>query len=334
MAGAHLALRAFKESNIILVDDLSGAGARDRLKMIKELRPDAVFCEADVCDSSAIEAIHEMAQKRLGGISSTIFAAGVPTGATARENPTKTIRAYSQGLINAIEAHARHSHYQPFIFLSHYLVYGSNHPCVSHTIKEEGQMEYRHQSGLIELPPDLEVDPDTLLGHCVRHGEEILRWYCSRSQLRTAFCLRASLLYGDLVCGSAADLMQYVIHSVYENEMASLHFNPLSVIDPLHLEDLGHLVVRLTEIDYPGYMFFPVGGGKAAAISLTRVMFTTNDMLGKNHKVDCNVHSVIEPNPNWYVSNLDVARELTGWKPRIQPIRGTQMTLAQLRDQS
>lgn len=332
MVGSHLALHAFKDSNVILVDDLSGDGSSERLEMIKEARPDAIFCKADVCDSSAIEAIQAIAQKRLGGISSTVFAAGVPDGESARKNPVKTIRAYSQGLMNVVEAHALHGHYQPFIFVSHHLTYGSSHPCVSNACKIEGQMEYQHQGNLIELPSDIETDPDTLLGHCARHGEEILRWYCLKSKLRSAFCLRASMLYGDIYNKSSSDMMQYVVRCVYENQMARLPFSPLCVMDPLHLEDFGQLIVRLTEIDFTGHRFFQVGGGKAAAISLTRAMFTTNKTLGGSHKVDCDVLGTVEPHPNWYVSNLEEASSLVDWKPRIQPIRGIQHILTQLRD--
>jgi nucleoside-diphosphate-sugar epimerase len=334
MVGAHLALNAFQESNIILVDDLSGVGSAERLQMIQKANPSAIFCQADACDTAAIEAIHEMAQKRLGGISSTVFAAGSPHSDTARQQPVRTIKIYSQGLMNAIEAHSRHSHYQPFIFISHYLTYGSSHPCIANTCKVDGQMGLQHINGLIELPADLEPNPDTLIGHCARHAEEILRWYCLRNKLRSTFCLRASMLYGDIFNESASDLIQYVVRCVYENQMVRLHFSPLSIMDPLRLEDLGALIVRLTEIDFPGHFFFQVGGGKAAAISLTKIMYTANDILGGNRKVDCDVLGVVEPQPNWYVSNLQAAHSLTDWKPRIQPIRGIQAILAQLRQNS
>ena len=332
MVGAHLALNALRDNNLILVDDLSGVGSAQRLEMIRKANPDLVFCQADICDSSAIEAIQEMAQKRLGGISSTIFAAGLPHGEMARQQPTRTIRTYSQGLMNVIEAHVRHSHYQPFIFLSHFLTYGSSHPALTNTFKVDALCELQHANNLLELPAHLDTDPDTLLGHCARHGEEILRWYCTKSKLRTAYCLRASLLYGDVFNESESDLVQYVVKCVYGNQMVRLNFSPLTVMDPLHLEDLGRLIIRLNEIDLPGHFFFQVGGGKGAAISMTRVMFTTNDILGGKQKVDCDVLGLMENHPNWYVANHEAVSALVDWKPRIQPIRGIQHILAQLRN--
>jgi len=329
MVGAHLALNAFKESNLILVDDLSGFGSVERLKMIREVNPNIIFCQADICDTAALEAIQEMAQKRMGGISSTIFAAGIPNGQTARHQPSRTIKVYSQGLMNAIEAHVGHSHYQPFIFISNYLIYGCTHPCITNTVKEDGKMELQQANGLVELPDDLPSIPDTLLGHCVRHGEEILRWYCQKGKLRSAFCVRPSMLYGDIFPQSQSDMVQYVIRCVYESKMAQLSFSPLSVMDVLHLEDLGELLVRITEIDFPGHVFFQAGGGRKSAISLTKIMFTIKDILGTG-VVDCNVSGTDEPNPNWYVSNLTMAASMD-WKPRIQPIRGIQSILTQLR---
>lgn len=313
--GFHCSRRALLEGRrVVIVDNLSRAGARANLAALKNLAEEKkfplVFVHADVRNAHEIAAI--IGKERPEVI---VHQAAQVAVTTSVENPRLDFEINALGTFNVLEAVRIHSPESYFIFASTNKVYGGMEEVA--VVEEAKRYRYR------DLPAGVDeshgLDLHSPYGCSKGAADQYVRDYHRIYGLRTVV-FRQSCIYGTHQYGIEDQgwIAWFVIASVLRRPI-TVYGTGKQVRDVLWVDDLCEAYWRAWEKNVVGQIY-NMGGGAENTLSLLELLGVLksqgfDDLTPK--------FSGIRPGDQpVYVANAQRARRELDWIPSVAPRQG------------
>jgi len=305
--GTNLAKRLIRKGKKVrLLDNLSRKGVEKNLKWLKENFPGGFeFIKADVRDMRSLKkAAHDI---------DTIFHfASQVAVTTSIADPRTDFEINALGTLNILEA-ARLSRSSPAIlYTSTNKVYGK----MSSARVMKRKFRY-------ELPscPDGVDESQTLdfyspYGCSKGAGDQYVRDYARIYGMKTVV-FRMSCIYGPHQFGNEDQgWVAHFVISAIAGRPIMIYGDGKQVRDILFVDDLVDAFVRAAEnLDKTAGEVFNIGGGAQNSISLLELLNLLEQITGR--KISTEYHDWRPGDQKVYISNIQKARNIFGWKPRI-----------------
>jgi nucleoside-diphosphate-sugar epimerase len=210
-----------------------------------------------------------------------------------------------QGTLNIL-AHLRPG--QGFVFTSTKDVYG-NHALRRKLVSESCPTSFVGQSA---------YEWSKLI------AEKYIEYHSQRLNLHTAI-FRLSTTYAPLSEGNAGSFVNFFAGAVRNGTPIRLKARGKQVRDLLHVDDLSDAIRRFLRSGVSGGIF-NIGGGPDNRITLLELVNTFSTMLGKDPVLELSPEK--ETGQMRFVSDIEKARRVLGWHPRIGLKRGLKSVLS------
>ena len=230
-------------------------------------------------------------------------------------NPVRDFRSNLQGSFNLLEL-ARHSPQKPIVlYASTNKVYGNNNQDVflNHDRYEMKTLEGISEENILSF--------ETPYGCSKGAADQYFLDYCKTYQVPTVV-FRQSCIYGPHQYGLEDQgwVAWFTICSVLDRPL-TIFGDGKQVRDILYIDDMIDLYEKaIANIDTVKGEVFNVGGGPANTLSLNELVDT---LKKKNNKsLPVSYADWRQGDQKVYISNIQKAEKLLGWKPKVDPLTG------------
>jgi UDP-glucose 4-epimerase len=173
-----------------------------------------------------------------------------------------------------------------------------------------------HADSYTEVPESCPTDysGQTALEWSKLIGERYIEYYARQRNVR-ACIFRMSTMYARPSNGNENGLVTHYVESVKRKWPIRVPLGGHPVRDILHVDDFSRACRAFIDSSQ-GFGLYNLGGGKANAMTLLKIISTIGDLIKIEPKI---VHddTLPHPVPVNYVSDLSRIREQLGWHPEI-----------------
>ena len=312
--GTNLADRLVREGmKVRILDNLSRNGVEKNLSWLHQSHPNRMeFIKGDVRNFDQVrEAVKEV---------DTIFhLASQVAVTTSVEDPRTDFEVNAGGTLNVLEA-ARLSTKQPAIlFTSTNKVYGKLSDL---GIRDTGtRYEFpSHPRGVDETQP---LDFYSPYGCSKGAADQYIRDYSRIYGMKTVV-FRMSCIYGPHQFGN--EDQGWVVHFVISallNRPIKIYGDGKQARDILYVEDLVDAFCQAEEnINKTAGEVFNIGGGPENSVSLLELLEMLEKVTG--NKIHTESYNWRPGDQKVYISNIQKAKDIFGWEPRVSSTEGIQ----------
>ena len=260
-----------------------------------------------------------------------LHTAGQTAVTTSVTNPKNDFMINTVGTFNILEASRQYCKNPKIMFCSTNKVYGDNVNQVKVIEKEKTYVfEKQYENG---IPEDMSIDN---CGHtpygCSKTSADIyVQDYAKTYGMNTAI-FRMSCIYGERQFGVEDQgwIAWFTIPTLL-NKPITIYGNGKQVRDTLNVQDFVYAVDAFinTNKKIAGDVF-NIGGGKNNTLSLLELL----DLLKKftNKTISPTFQDWRPSDQKVYISNIDKAERLLGWKPTINPEEGVKKLVSWVKD--
>jgi CDP-paratose 2-epimerase len=308
---------AQRGDDVLILDSLSRAGARENADWLKQRHGDRIKIEvADIRDQTAVEELVRHA-------SAVLHLAAQVAVTTSLEQPAEDFAINAGGTVGLLEAVRRHNPTVPLLFASTNKVYGKL--LDGDGVVRNGQ-RYVPADPLLEMgvTENAQLDFYSPYGCSKGSADQYVRDYARVLSLRTVV-LRMSCIYGPRQFGTEDQgwIAHFLIRAI-RGELISIYGDGFQVRDALFIDDaVSAWLAALDSIDKVSGHVFNLGGGPANAVSLLEMMSLIAVLRGERPIV---AYSAWRPGDQfWYVSDISRISAALGWAPRVALRDGLQI---------
>ena len=260
-----------------------------------------------------------------------LHTAGQTAVTTSVTNPKNDFMINTVGTFNILEASRQYCKNPKIMFCSTNKVYGDNVNQVKVIEKEKTYVfEKQYENG---IPEDMSIDN---CGHtpygCSKTSADIyVQDYAKTYGMNTAI-FRMSCIYGERQFGvEDQGWIAWFTIATLLNKPITIYGNGKQVRDTLNVQDFVYAVDAFinTNKKIAGDVF-NIGGGKNNTLSLLELL----DLLKKftNKTISPTFQDWRPSDQKVYISNIDKAERLLGWKPTINPEEGVKKLVSWVKD--
>lgn len=312
--GSNLASRLLEQGHeVAILDNLARAGSASNLECLRaRYGVDAFrFTNAGVDD---LEALLRAAE----GVERVYHLAGQVTVTDSVADPLRDFSDNALGTIHALEAARLTASNPVFIYSSTNKVYGS----LEDIEFEEEPTRYRFRDLPLGVPETRPVDFHSPYGCSKGSGDQYTRDYFRIYGLRT-IVFRQSCIYGPGQFGlEGQGWLSWLMMASLWGWPITICGNGKQVRDILHVDDLLEAYdAAVNRIDEAAGQVFNVGGGPGNTISVwVEYGRMIEGLVG--HQPDVSFAKWRPGDQRIYVSGIQKAGQMLGWKPRISVEEG------------
>ncbi|HEY0517464.1 MAG TPA: NAD-dependent epimerase/dehydratase family protein [Solirubrobacteraceae bacterium] len=313
--GTNLAERLLCEGErVIVLDDLSRAGAEDNLRWLCERHGSRVEVEiGDVRDRDALRRPVAAARRIFH------FAAQVAV-TTSLEEPLCDATVNALGTINLLEEARAAGRAPRLVFTSTNKVYGS----LEDVRLREGPTRYEPQDATLRQRGIGEQRPlcfRTPYGCSKGAADQYVLDYAKSFGLPSVV-FRMSCIYGPHQHGNEDQgwVAHFMIRAL-EDESITIFGDGKQVRDVLYVDDLVEALL-LASRDAPRLAGTPfnIGGGAHNCLSLRELLALIGELEGREPAVACEDWRAGDQ--RYYASDTSAFARATGWSPQVAPRQG------------
>ena len=255
-----------------------------------------------------------------------LHTAGQTAVTTSVTNPKNDFMINTVGTFNILEASRQYCKNPKIMFCSTNKVYGDNVNQVKVIEKEKTYVfEKQYENG---IPEDMSIDN---CGHtpygCSKTSADIyVQDYAKTYGMNTAI-FRMSCIYGERQFGvEDQGWIAWFTIATLLNKPITIYGNGKQVRDTLNVQDFVYAVDAFINTNKK----FNIGGGKNNTLSLLELL----DLLKKftNKTISPTFQDWRPSDQKVYISNIDKAERLLGWKPTINPEEGVKKLVSWVKD--
>lgn len=292
--------------HVSIFDNLSGSGAKANLSWLKDnVQGRVEFVSGDVRDVDTVN-------PAVVGKQAVIHLAAQVAVTSSVVDPRIDFEINALGTINVLEAVRLHAPDAILIFASTNKVYGALEGWQLSLINGRwGPADGR--VGVSESEP---MDFHSPYGCSKGAADQYVRDYSRSFSLRTVV-LRQSCVYGEHQFGNEDQgWVAHFAHAVVQRRPITIYGDGHQVRDLLDVRDLSDLYELCIErIDDCSGRIFNVGGGPENSRSVLSVLQSIEAEVG-----NASAYTFSDWRPGdqpYYVSDVSLAREVLGWRPRV-----------------
>ncbi len=328
--GSHLAEHlALQGREVVILDNLSrgkllhwGFGGLSETYNWDHLAgvPGVERVKGDVRDHATVE---DLARD----VDAIVHCAAQVAVTLALQNPPLDFDVNALGTVNVLEA-ARRSPLGPSVLMcSTNKVYGGN---VNRLPIRTEATRYAFEDGLADgVPEDFPIDgcEHTPYGSSKLAADIYTQDYGRTYGLPTGV-FRMSCIYGPRQFGNEDQgWVAHFILSALQGRPITLFGDGKQVRDVLYIDDLVRAMdLFLQRSSVLRGEMFNIGGGPGNSISLRELVALLEELLGR--WIPVHESAWRTGDQRVYVSNVNKARALLGWRPRVSPRKGVERYLA------
>ena len=322
--GCHAASRLHKAGHeVVVVDNLSRRGAQDNLNWLRQ-QGVTQFIRADVRDAGAIADV----VARHADADVMLHLAAQVAVTTSVTDPRSDFDINALGTFNVLEAvRTAGKGRAAVLYASTNKVYGGlEHVGV---VERDGRYAYKDlPQGVTEDEP---LDFHSPYGCSKGAGDQYVRDYARIYGLKTVV-FRQSCIYGTRQFGiEDQGWIAWFCVAVTLGKPFTIFGDGKQIRDTLWVGDLIDAYLRAWErIDAVRGEVFNVGGGPANTLSLRELVAKLEAGFGKE---------LNPPFADWrpgdqrvFVANIDKAKRMLGWSPKVSPDEGVDRLLNWVKD--
>ncbi len=242
----------------------------------------------------------------LQGVDVIVHAAGPPSVIASFKSPILFESVHVGGTVTLLQA-ASQSRVRRFIYISSAEVYGQ-----------------RSAAAVSEL--DL-PDPRSPYGAAKLAAENFVRTFSFNSGIE-GIILRPFSIYGPN--GSARSLVGTVLRQALSGEVVRVN-DLRPVRDYCYVDDLARGVIRACKVSAVDTVVFNIGTG--IGTSVAELARTAVEITGRKIPIQENSNCRRQPRHEilQLIANRDRARDMLGWEPEVELMRGLRFTIESLR---
>ncbi len=249
--------------------------------------------------------LHSNLEKIFSDADTVFHLAAIPRVQYSMHHPYLTNKINIEGTLNVLEA-ARKADVEKVVFSSSSSVYGNQ----------------------ISLPLREDMMLYTLSHYAVQKltGEQYMRMYYEVYGLPTVV-LRYFNVYGprDDPMIYPPRLIPNSIYRIYNNESPVIHGDGSQTRDFTYVQDVVNATIRAAFVDNEQIYGFPINIGTGTNTSVKKALDVIKNYLDKN-----DVRPSFKPalkEPTHTQADIEKARNLLGWKPRVSLEKGIMITI-------
>jgi len=311
--GCHLAKAALDQKiKVTVLDNLSRKGADENLNWLKASGP-VEFIKADITNRKEILALFKTNRT----YDAVFHLAGQVAVTTSVKDPLNDFDTNAQGTINLLEGVRSTGHDSIFLFASTNKVYGG----LENISIVEKNDSYEFKPPVRGVSEDQPLDFHSPYGCSKGAAEQYVRDYARIYGLKTVV-FRQSCIYGTRQFG--IEDQGWVAWFMIAQELGlpvTIYGNGKQVRDLLHIDDLIRaFFCAVKEIKQVSGKIFNIGGGPDNTLSVLQLI----NRLAKTQKNEWKPKFAEERpgDQKLYISNIERASKLLGWKPKIRVDEG------------
>jgi CDP-paratose 2-epimerase len=314
--GSNFAEKLLNDNaEVVILDDLSRAGAQSNLKHLLRKFPKLRFVQADISRDQAI-------LNRLMARTDVVFHLAAQVGvSTSVADPQRDFEINAQGTLNVLEA-ARASSSPPMVlYASTNKVYGELENI--ETREDVSRYFFESQNSIAETQP---LDFHSPYGCSKGVGDQYVRDYARIYGLKTVV-FRQSCIYGPGQFGTEDQgwVAWFSIAAMLGLPVV-FYGNGKQTRDLLYVDDLFEAwMAAVKRIDLVAGKVFNIGGGCEHALSLKQLVEHLSKTFG--YSIEVFFDRWRPGDQRIYVSDISRAKKELGWEPRVGVAEGTKRLL-------
>jgi CDP-paratose 2-epimerase len=293
---------------VVVIDNLSRAGAEENARWLKQYYSDRVAIE--YADTRNAEAICEVVRD----VDAVLHLAAQVAVTTSVEHPIDDFEVNARGALNVLEAVRLHNPLAAVIFASTNKVYGAL--LEGRNIhRVDGRYAPNVETLAHGVSENAALDLHSPYGCSKGAADQYVRDYARVFGLRTAV-LRMSCIYGPRQFGNEDQgWIAHFLLQAMRNRPITIYGDGYQVRDALFVADAVDAWIKtLNRIDEVRGRIFNVGGGPANAVSLREMLDLIGELRGR--RPECRYAAWRPGDQPWYVSDIRAISHALGWQPR------------------
>lgn len=324
--GANIAEYLHKKGyEITVIDNFSRETAIKNKKYLEKNYPEIKIIQGDICD-------FEIVKNVVKNKDCIIHCAAQVAVTTSMKNPREDLEINISGTFNLLEAARKYCDKPIFIYFSTNKVYGDN---VNKIPLEELETRY----DFADLKFKGKGIPETFSTDANAHTPYGVSKYAAELYVRDYACNfgikgianRCSCMYGRLQYGTEDQgwLAHFIISTLLKKPI-TIYGNGKQVRDILYVDDVVKLVeLQIEKSDEIYGEAFNIGGGYENTISLLELL---EELKNKTELPEIKFSAWRPADQKVYYSDITKARNLLGWKPKINKKEGISKLYEWLRE--
>lgn len=304
----HFAQRGYR---VTVLDNLSRRGAIENLRYLREKHPAIAFVHADIRTD-----LQTLRQEVSGADAIFHFASQVAV-TTSWQNPKEDFEINALGTLNLLEAMRSQKVNPAFLYASTNKVYGGMEDIAVELVAN--QYVYR------DLPEGISesrlLDFHSPYGCSKGASDQYVRDYARMYGLRTVV-MRQSCIYGPRQFGiTDQGWVAWFMVAACGGQPLTIYGNGKQTRDILYVTDLARAYeLALENIGTISGQIFNIGGGRKNMLSVLELIQYLEKELGQ--KIPYAFADWRPGDQPCYISDIQKAQDVLGWKPDVSPKEG------------
>jgi len=301
-----------KRYEVFIIDNLSRKGSKENLKFLRD-KGALIFEQIDIRNGEALIKYF----KDSSPFDAILHLAAQVAVTTSINNPKEDFDTNALGTLNLLEVTRKFSPDSIFIYSSTNKVYGS----LKDVVISERNNYYELVKPKSGVPENWNLDFYSPYGCSKGAADQYVRDYSRIYGIKTVVC-RQSCIYGRHQFGIEDQgwVAWFAIRTILGKPIY-IYGNGKQVRDLLFIDDLVDLYeVIIRKIELAKEKIFNIGGGPKNCASLLQVLEIFKKLGCKPAKL---IYKDWRPgDQKIYISDICLANEILGWKPKIDIQRG------------
>ncbi|MCS7001968.1 MAG: NAD-dependent epimerase/dehydratase family protein [Dehalococcoidia bacterium] len=317
VAAAHLA----EGDRVIVIDNLSRAGAERNWQWLGALPGDLIRRQADVRDMAAV-------RESLAGADIVYHLAAQVAVTTSVADPRSDFEINALGALNVLEAVREAAPNAIVLFASTNKVYGGMEE--TEIVVKDGRYDYAAlPNGVSETQ---QLDFHSPYGCSKGAADQYVRDYSRIYGLKTVV-FRQSCVYGRRQFGNEDQgWVAHFLRRALARAPVTIFGDGRQARDLLWIDDLVRCYrLAIDRIDTVSGQVFNIGGGRAHVASLLEVLAALETLLG--YPIERTFGDWRPGDQRVYISDIGRARAALGWAPTVGVADGLARLLAWTREE-
>lgn len=300
-----------KNWEVTVLDNLSRRGTDENLRWLQETHPKIKFIKADMRTDSKI--LEEEVQRH----DAVFHLAAQVAVTTSVANPREDFEINVVGTLNLLEAIRTTKANPVLIYASTNKVYGGMEDIV---VVDDGT-RYKYRDLPEGIKEDRLLDFHSPYGCSKGTADQYVRDYARIYGLRTVV-FRQSCIYGPRQYGVEDQgwIAWFTIAALLKKNI-TIYGDGKQVRDVLFVEDLARAYeLGVENIAKVSGQVFNIGGGPDKALAIKEIFPLLEKFLGR--EIPLKTSDWRPGDQPVYVSNIDKAKQVLGWEPKVTPAEG------------
>jgi CDP-paratose 2-epimerase len=304
-----------KGERIVILDNFSRKGTKENKEYLE--RKFSANLEIIKCD---IRSDNKIMQEKFNEANAVYHLAAQVAVTTSIKDPREDFEINALGTFNVLESIRKSKGNPVIIYSSTNKVYGKMEDI---KITERNE-RYEYESVSDGIKENRLLDFYSPYGCSKGTGDQYVRDY-ARIYGLNSIVFRQSCIYGERQFGIEDQgwVAWFTIASILGKKI-TIYGNGKQIRDVLHVKDLVEAFDLATkEINKTKGKIFNIGGGPKNTLSLLELISFLEELTGK--KIEYSFDEWRPGDQPVYVSNIEKAHKVFGWKPKITAKKGIKM---------